>query len=48
MQHVIRIVPRALTIDLDLVSIKEMEAVLKVNQGYVDGDRKQLIVWCKK
>jgi len=48
MMPIISVVPKALTIELDMISIAEMENILKHNQGYVDGDRKQLIVWCKK
>ena len=43
-----KIVPHALTIDLDLVSVYDMYKILQQHQGYVDGDRRQLIVWCVK
>ena len=39
---------KGLTIDLDLVTVAEMQSILKRNQGYVDGNKRKLVVWCKK
>lgn len=46
--NIIRVVPNALTIDLDLVSVQEMVAILKRNPGYVDGDSRRLVIFGKK
>ena len=48
MKPIVSIVPKALTIELDLLTVQDMVNILKVNEGYVDGDRRQLVVWCKK
>ena len=48
MKPLVHSVPKGLTINLDMISIGDMVAILDQNQGYVDGDWKQLVVWCKK
>lgn len=48
MQPLVRVVPKALTIDLDLITVRDLYRILKHNQGYIDGDSRKLVVWCKK
>jgi len=55
MGFIVSIVPRALTIDLDavdingneFVQIKDISDILSKNNGYIDGDRRQIVIWCK-
>ena len=48
MKPLISATPKALTIDINLLTINEIQNILKRNQGYVDSKRQQLIVWGKK
>jgi len=48
MKSLVRPVINGLTIDLDIVTVAEMQNILKRNQGYVDGNKRKLVVWCKK
>jgi len=48
MKPLVRPVINGLTIDLDIVTVTEMQNILKRNQGYVDGNKRKLVVWCKK
>ena len=48
MKSLIQPIPNALTIDIKLLSIKEMDDILKVNTGYVDRNSKKLVVFRRK
>jgi hypothetical protein len=45
-----RIILKALTIDIDIVDINlaEMDMLLHKYNGYVDGDRRQVVIWGRK
>jgi len=48
MKPLVRPVINGLTIDLDIVTVAEMQNILKRNQGYVDSNKRKLVVWRKK
>jgi len=56
MRPIVRIVPKALTIDLDakdingneFVTVNDTYNLLKRNYGYIDGDSHQIVVYKKK
>lgn len=45
---IVRSKPKTLSVSLDLVTIEEMNILLKEHEGYVDGDRRTLELYVLK
>lgn len=48
MKPLVCIVPSALTIGLDILTVRDYVKVLKKNKGYIDGDQRQLVIFGEK